>query len=186
MILYLIYGFCMVNCTVSPLSRFTAHLLKRVGVFLAQRSIQHLVCLKISIFSFHIFRFPETSFIVSFGSSTWLLLANIYTFFFFYRNFNILLMRNHMWDWMVEMFLIFSSIRNPKWPPLVDNFKTWHSLCSESTEPFDSRLGWNATLLIHLFLCVMWKSKMTATIGSSFSSRSYEKWINILSRKLEM
>ena len=27
MILYLIYGFCMVTCTVSPLSRFTAHLL---------------------------------------------------------------------------------------------------------------------------------------------------------------
>jgi hypothetical protein len=28
MILYLIYGFCMVTCTVSPLSRFTAHLLQ--------------------------------------------------------------------------------------------------------------------------------------------------------------
>ena len=27
MILYLIYGFCMVNCTMSPLSRFTAYLL---------------------------------------------------------------------------------------------------------------------------------------------------------------
>ena len=27
MILYLIYGFCMVTCTVSPRSRFTAHLL---------------------------------------------------------------------------------------------------------------------------------------------------------------
>ena len=27
MILYLIYGFCMVTCTVSPLSRLTAHLL---------------------------------------------------------------------------------------------------------------------------------------------------------------
>jgi hypothetical protein len=27
MILYLIYGFVMVTCTVSPLSRFTAHLL---------------------------------------------------------------------------------------------------------------------------------------------------------------
>jgi hypothetical protein len=27
MILYLIYGFCMVTCTVSPLSRFTAQLL---------------------------------------------------------------------------------------------------------------------------------------------------------------
>jgi hypothetical protein len=27
MILYLIYGFGMVTCTVSPLSRFTAHLL---------------------------------------------------------------------------------------------------------------------------------------------------------------
>ena len=96
------------------LSRFTAHLLERVGVFLARCSIQHLVCLKINIFSFHIFRFPGPSFIVSFGSSTWLLLANIYTFFLFYRNFNILLMRNHMWDWMVEMFLIFSSIFSMK------------------------------------------------------------------------
>ena len=27
MILYLIYGFCMMTCTVSPLSRLTAHLL---------------------------------------------------------------------------------------------------------------------------------------------------------------
>ena len=81
MILCLIYGFCMVTCTVSPLSRFTAHLLpvylivrifhlcrarcfrlacdpfsgnecwdiykfdtnERVGVFLARRSVQHLV-----------------------------------------------------------------------------------------------------------------------------------------------
>ena len=41
----------MVTCTVSPLSRFTAHLLpvyrglanERVGVFLARRSVQHLV-----------------------------------------------------------------------------------------------------------------------------------------------
>ena len=54
LILYLIYGFGMVTCTVSPLSRFTAHLLpvyratykctnERVGVFLARRSVQHLV-----------------------------------------------------------------------------------------------------------------------------------------------
>ena len=49
MILYLIYGFGMVTCTVSPLSRFTAHLFpvrltnERVGVFLARRSVQHLV-----------------------------------------------------------------------------------------------------------------------------------------------
>ena len=51
MILYLIYGFGMATCTVSPLSRFTAHLLpvyraitnERVGVFLARRSVQHLV-----------------------------------------------------------------------------------------------------------------------------------------------
>ena len=41
----------MVTCTVSPLSRFTAHLLpvyrgltnEREGVFLARRSVQHLV-----------------------------------------------------------------------------------------------------------------------------------------------
>ena len=51
MIWYLIYGFGMVTCTVSPLSRFTAHLLPVYratykwmrGVFLAWRSVQHLV-----------------------------------------------------------------------------------------------------------------------------------------------
>jgi hypothetical protein len=55
MILYLIYGFGMMTCTVSPLSRFTAHLLpvyrltnERVGVFLARRSVLHLV---ISVFA---------------------------------------------------------------------------------------------------------------------------------------
>jgi hypothetical protein len=46
MILYLIYmyGFGMVTSTVSPLSRFTVRLTnERVGVFLARRSMQHLV-----------------------------------------------------------------------------------------------------------------------------------------------
>jgi hypothetical protein len=51
MTLYLIYGFGMVTCTVFPLSRFTAHLLPvyratykwMSGVFLARRSVQHLV-----------------------------------------------------------------------------------------------------------------------------------------------
>ena len=44
MILYLIYGFGMVTCTVSPLSRFTVRLTDEwVGVFLARRSVQHLV-----------------------------------------------------------------------------------------------------------------------------------------------
>ena len=40
MILYMIYGFCMVTCTVSPLSRFTAHLLL---VYLIVR-IFHFCC----------------------------------------------------------------------------------------------------------------------------------------------
>ena len=40
MIWYLIYGFCMVTCTVSPLSRFTAHLLP---VYLIVR-IFHFCC----------------------------------------------------------------------------------------------------------------------------------------------
>ena len=46
MILYLIYmyGFGMVTSTVTPLSRFTVRLTnERVGVFLARRSMQHLV-----------------------------------------------------------------------------------------------------------------------------------------------
>jgi hypothetical protein len=58
MILYLIYGFGMVTCTVSPLSRFTAHLLPvyratyklTSGVFLARRSVQHLVLLGDKLF----------------------------------------------------------------------------------------------------------------------------------------
>jgi hypothetical protein len=73
MILYLIYSFCMVTCTVSLLSRFTAHLLpvylivrifhfcrnenfrytnEGVGVFLVRHSVQHLAMLKIKIFLF--------------------------------------------------------------------------------------------------------------------------------------
>ena len=44
MILYLIYGFGMVTCTVYPRPRFTVRLTnERVGVFLARRSVQHLV-----------------------------------------------------------------------------------------------------------------------------------------------
>ena len=60
MILYLIYGFGMVTCTVSPLSRFTAHLLtnERVGVFLARRSVQHLVLTN----KIHCFRFKVKSY----------------------------------------------------------------------------------------------------------------------------
>jgi hypothetical protein len=51
-------------------------------------------------------------------------------------------------------------------------------MLSETTEPFDSKLGWNDPWMVLYqmsVICVNWISKMAATTGHNFSIGPYGK-----------
>jgi hypothetical protein len=61
-------------------------------------------------------------------------------------------------------------------------------MLSETTEPFDSKLGWNDPWMVLYqmsVICVNWKSKMAATTGHNFSIGLYGKQMHIFPQKLE-
>jgi hypothetical protein len=56
-------------------------------------------------------------------------------------------------------------------------------MLSETTEPFDSKLGWNDPWMVLYqmsVICVNWKSKMAATTGHNFSIGLYGKTVPIM------